>query len=140
MKVIFENDLHRNSEHIFSSIDEKPVASASLAQVHRGRLLNSNKEVAIKLQYPFLQVQSKWDLIMLKKLTKVCNYLVKRKNNNEFDFIKLYEEWTLTLIEELDFRIEVQHALKTKELFKHNDRIYIPEYYTDLCSDRLIVM
>lgn len=35
---------------------------------------------------------------MLKKVTQVCNYLVRKRKNNEFDFIKLYEEWTSTLV------------------------------------------
>jgi aarF domain-containing kinase len=140
MKVIFETDLKKPSEEIFSFIDETPIASASLAQVHRGRLASNGKEVAIKMQYPFLGLQSKWDLLMLKQITQICNFLVKCTKNAEFDFIKLFNEWTATLVEELDFSIEVRHALKAKELFKGQEGIYIPEYYTELCSDRLIVM
>lgn len=140
MKAIFESDLHKHSSDLFIDIDEKPIASASLAQVHRAKLAGTNQDVAIKLQYPFLMIQSKWDLIMLKKLTQFCNYLIRKRKNNEFDFIKLYDEWTSTLVEELDFSIEVKNALKTKKLFEGNDRIYIPHYYTELCSDRLIVM
>jgi aarF domain-containing kinase len=62
---------------LFRSIDEKAIASASLAQVHRA-VLASGEEVALKVQYPFLQVQSKWDLRVLDKITRFCNYLVNR--------------------------------------------------------------
>ena len=51
------------------------------------------------MQYPFLRIQSKWDLIMLKQLTRLCNYLAKRWKNSNFDFVKLYDEWTATLVE-----------------------------------------
>lgn len=89
---------------MFSGIDPVPLASASLAQVHWGRLLDG-REVAVKLQYPFLRIQSKWDLIMLKQLTRLCDYLAKKWKNSNFDFVKLYDEWTATLVEELDFNI-----------------------------------
>ncbi len=42
---------------------------------------------------------------MLKQVTKICNYLAKRWKDNDIDFIKLYNEWTSTLVEELDFNI-----------------------------------
>ena len=92
------------------------------------------------MQYPFLRIQSKWDLIILKQLTKVCNYLIKHMKHDNFDFVKLFNEWTSTLVEELDFNIEVNNALRIKELLKDDDRVYVPEYYRHLCSDRLIVM
>ena len=78
------------------------------------------------MQYPFLRIQSKWDLIILKQLIKLCNYLVKHRKDVDFDFVKLFNEWTSTLVEELDFNIEVRNALKIKEFFKGNDRVYIP--------------
>jgi len=42
------------------------------------------------VQYPFLKIQSKWDLLVLRKITEFCNYLIKKHKNNDFDFIKLY--------------------------------------------------
>ena len=62
------------------------MASASLAQVHRARLASNGEEVAIKMQYPFLKIQSKWDLFILKHLTNLCSYLSKRFKNVDFDF------------------------------------------------------
>ena len=90
MKTIFQTDLNLNSEDVFSYIDEKPLAAASLAQVHRAKLAQNGKEVAIKMQYPFLRVQSKWDLIILKHLTNLCHYLGKKFKNSDFDFVKLF--------------------------------------------------
>lgn len=70
--------------------------------------------VAIKLQFPFLKVQSKYDLIVLKKIILFCNYLMEKKNYKDIDLIKLYETFTSTLVEELDFRTEVNNAQRTK--------------------------
>jgi predicted unusual protein kinase regulating ubiquinone biosynthesis (AarF/ABC1/UbiB family) len=78
------------------------------------------------MQYPFLRVQSKWDLIILKQLTSLCNYLGQQFKNTDFDFVKLFNEWTSTLVEELDFNIEVNNALKAKKNFSKSDKVYIP--------------
>lgn len=51
----------------FESFEEEPVASASIAQVHRARLKNG-KEVAVKVQKPALQKQMNWDLMSYKLL------------------------------------------------------------------------
>ncbi len=89
LKVAIENDLGAKAEELFQRIDQKAIASASLAQVHRA-ILSSGEEVALKVQYPFLQVQSKWDLLVLNKITKFCNYLINRNRKADLDLLKLY--------------------------------------------------
>lgn len=56
IKVVYEHDLGCKVEDVFSEIDEKPVASASLAQVHRAVLKDTGQEVAVKIQYPQLRL------------------------------------------------------------------------------------
>ena len=56
------------------------------------------------------------------------------------DLVKLFDTWATTLVEELDFMVEVDNALKTKENFKNNEDVYIPMYHKDLSSHRLITM
>ena len=94
--------------------------------MHKAILAENGKEVALKVQYPFLKVQSKWDILVLGKIAKFCNYLVNRSRKEGFDFIKIYDTWTDTLVEELDFRIEVENAMRTKENFKDYPFVYIP--------------
>ena len=52
VKVVYEHDLKTKIEDVFSEIDQTPIASASLAQVHRGVLRENGQEVAVKIQYP----------------------------------------------------------------------------------------
>ena len=51
VKAIIAEDFSRDINEIFSEFDEKPLASASLAQVHRARLRLTGKEVAVKVQH-----------------------------------------------------------------------------------------
>lgn len=68
IKVVYESDHQCRIDQVFSEIDEIPIASASLAQVHRAKLRETGEEVAVKLQYPQLRTQMKVDLWVLKQL------------------------------------------------------------------------
>lgn len=93
------------------------MAAASLAQVHKAKLGYNGKTVAVKIQYPFLRKQSKWDLWMLGHITRLCNDLMVRNNYKEVDLLRIFETWTSTLVEELDFEREIANAEATRKLF-----------------------
>jgi aarF domain-containing kinase len=46
---VYEDDFKCKLEDVFSEFDEKAIAAASLAQVHRARLKETGEEVAVKL-------------------------------------------------------------------------------------------
>ena len=81
---------------MFQSFQKDAFSAASLAQVHAGTL--DNKKVAVKIQFPYLQSQSKWDLKVLNKITHFCNYLMVKWNYNDVNLLKLFDTWTSTLI------------------------------------------
>jgi predicted unusual protein kinase regulating ubiquinone biosynthesis (AarF/ABC1/UbiB family) len=49
IKIVYEDDFKCKLEDVFSEFDEKAIAAASLAQVHRARLRSTGEEVAVKL-------------------------------------------------------------------------------------------
>lgn len=71
IKVVLDYDLPGYQDE-FEYIDENSIGAASLAQVHQGRL-KTGEEVAVKLQYPFLYVQSQTDFYVLKCIMRTCN-------------------------------------------------------------------
>lgn len=62
IKVVIEEDLKMKPKDIFDTFGKTAFAAASLAQVHRATLNDSFRDVAVKIQFPFLRTQSKWDL------------------------------------------------------------------------------
>jgi predicted unusual protein kinase regulating ubiquinone biosynthesis (AarF/ABC1/UbiB family) len=59
---------------------------------------------------------------------------MEKSNYKDIDLNKLYDTFTNTLVEELDFRTELENALKTKHLFKDYPYVYVPEYYKKYCT------
>ena len=55
VQAIIKEDLGKPLEEIFSEFDPKPIASASLAQVHRAILKSTGKEVAVKIQHRWIR-------------------------------------------------------------------------------------
>ncbi|KAK2998584.1 hypothetical protein RJ639_024153 [Escallonia herrerae] len=72
-KVLIRN-LGPDLSEIFLSLDERPIAAASIAQVHRA-LLKDHQEVAVKVQYPGLEQQMKLDLATMSFLSKSVAWL-----------------------------------------------------------------
>lgn len=70
VKEVFEADFGRRAEDVFASIEETPIASASIAQVHRA-VLKSGERVAVKLQYPGLRARASADLSTMRFLASM---------------------------------------------------------------------
>lgn len=56
------------------------------------------------------------------------------------DFSELFLRFKVALVKELDFREEALNGKRTKENFKNYDKIYIPSYYDNYSSERVLVM
>ena len=61
VKNIIEQELHKPIDKIFSSFDETPIASASIAQVHKA-VLKDGQEVAVKIQRPRIKEKMEADI------------------------------------------------------------------------------
>jgi len=66
IKRIIAADLGRSVDELFSSFDESPIASASLAQVHRATRRSDGEVVAIKVQHPHIKARSAVDMATME--------------------------------------------------------------------------
>lgn len=121
---------------LFETIDHEPIASASIAQVHYGKLKNG-EEVAIKVQHGYIEKQIVVDLMIYRFISKVYEKV--------FDiplsmFTKYISE---QLIKETDFVHEMQNSEKLKKLIDNDsslkhDNIKLPKNYPHLTTKQVL--
>lgn len=113
-------------EAIFPSFDAEPLASASLGQVHRARL-HEGDDVVVKVQRPRIHQILRVDLAALER---VIGWLKRyRPINRRADLDALFEEFSRTLWEEVDYLAEAENARRFSRMFSEEARIRIPEVY-----------
>lgn len=134
---ILERELGASVETVFAEFQEKPVASASIAQVHVARL-HSGEKVAVKIQRPNIQKVIETDLEILLDLAGLMD--------SKFDWAKNYhildmaEEFSRKLLLELDFTNEGRNTEKVANQFHKNKSAKIPKIYWNYSTKRVLTM
>ncbi|MFL5625034.1 MAG: ABC1 kinase family protein [Ktedonobacteraceae bacterium] len=135
---VIETELGKPVEQVFSVLERKCTAAASLGQVHKATLASTGQEVAVKIQRPNIDQLVRMDLSTLKFVIWVINRFV---DTSEFiDLMGVYREFRRTVYEEIDYVTEAANAKRFKEMFKDDPNIYIPQVYDDYTSRRLLVL
>ena len=75
MKQVVESELGSPIEQVFSRFDEKPIASASLGQVHKAVLRETGETVVVKVQHRFIKEQVPGDLKYVQIAVDLGHYL-----------------------------------------------------------------
>lgn len=129
-----EDEMEAPLEHVFASFEPTPVASASLAQVHRARL-RSGELVAVKVQYPEIGDLVHSDLSNLRALFRAVG-LVER----DFDLMPLVEELASVMPRELDFEQEGRTAEQIGAFFGDRPDVAVPRIHWEWTRPRVLVM
>lgn len=129
-----EQELGRELDELFSSFDRKPIASASLAQVHRAITLDG-RVVAVKVQYPEIAGLVRSDLANLRLLFRTVARIER-----DFDLMPLVDELGDVVPRELDFVNEGRNAERIAGFFAERSDIVTPRIHWDLSSERVLVM
>ncbi len=122
-------------DDVFSSFDSKPVGAASLAQVHRATLKSTGEEVAVKVQYPWLESQTRGDLATLRLITRVIGFLFP-----EFSYTWLTPEFENNMTLELDFIQEGRNAERLSRMLQYRSDVYVPKIKWGLSTKRMLLM
>jgi len=136
-KKIVESELGDSIENIFRSFDDKPLAAASLAQVHSA-VLKNGEEVVIKVLRPNIEKNVKKNLRLLKAAARIFSYLYKdsyRLKPNE-----VIRDYETTILKELDLKLEASNTNLTRKNFLNSKELYIPEVYWDLTTSNVMVL
>jgi len=136
VKDILIYELGSSYEKIIN-IDPKTIGSASLAQVHKAKLIN-DRIVIFKVQRPGIEKFFRLDLDVMNQVAMVVQ---KNKNFSQGkDWIGIAKECKRVLLRELDFRIEAQYAARFKQQFLDDSKILIPSVFWDLSSSKVLCL
>lgn len=136
---IIEKETGSVYEDLFSYISPNPVGSASIAQVHRAILKDSNAQVVVKVQRTNIWETMQEDIILMRKAVKVLN-LWSGMENQPVNFNEVINEMWEVAQQEMDFLLEAQNMLEFERLNKDVAYIKCPKVYTNISTQKMLVM
>ena len=122
----------KDPDLLFAEFNRKPIASASLAQVHLARLHDS-RPVAVKVQYLDIEANTKIDLQTIKRLLSFYGFFLRIKG-----LANLHSQFSEMIKEELDFRLEAEHIETIAANFAGDPHIFFPKVIHELSSERVL--
>ncbi|MGI9530610.1 ABC1 kinase family protein [Lutimonas sp.] len=124
-------------DEVFASFTTKPIASASIAQVHKATL-HSGQEVVVKVMHEGIESKVHEDLKILAKLAKLAQLHVGSLKYAQPELlVKLFSQ---TMIDELDFNKELQNIQTFRKNFSTNDKVEFPEVFTEQSGKSVLTM
>lgn len=131
-----EEDLGDKAQNIFAEVDTEPLASASMAQVHKATL-KSGESVILKVRRPGIKAVIEADLRLLARLADIAEE--EMSELKQFHPRKIVNEFANSIRSELDLANECQNAEQIATNFKDDPRIIVPKVYWQWTSERLNV-
>ncbi|CAM2960961.1 ubiquinone biosynthesis regulatory protein kinase UbiB [Vibrio neptunius] len=124
-------------ENWLTDFDIKPLASASIAQVHTAKLKSTNQEVVLKVIRPDIRPVIDADLKLMYRMARiVAKALPEARRLKPVEVVREYEK---TLLDELDLRREAANAIQLRRNFEGSDELYVPEVITDFSNETVMV-
>ena len=136
-KQIISCALHAPIDEIFSSFDQQPLASASIAQVHAATL-NNGQDVVIKVVRPGIDKIIQKDIRLLSYIA----FAIERfhPEGRRLRPQELVADYQHTIMDELDLKREAANTSQLRRNFLDSGLIYVPEIYWDYSNQDIIVM
>ncbi|MBI5863839.1 MAG: AarF/ABC1/UbiB kinase family protein [Planctomycetes bacterium] len=137
VRKIIEAELKKPVSAVFSRFDEQCLASASIGQVHRARLV-TGEEVVVKVQRPGIHETIEADLEILAHLASIAE--------RHLDTFKLHRptrvvvEFRRAIEREQDFTTEAAHQERFANLFRGEPTLRIPRVYRNLTTSKVLTV
>jgi ubiquinone biosynthesis protein len=134
---VIQEELGLSVGQLFIQFDERPVAAASIGQVHRATLPNGRR-VAVKVQRPGAPRQIEADLALLYQAARIAKERVRA-----LDFIdahRLVDEFARQIRQELDYRLEARNADTFHRNFAGHPHVRVPRVYWTYTRSRVLTL
>jgi ubiquinone biosynthesis protein len=135
-QALIEKALGNKIDELFSEFNIKPLASASIAQVHTAKL--SGEEVVVKVVRPGIDKVIDQDLTLLNMLAAfIENYTKDGKRLRAKEIIRDYD---FVIHDELNLQTEGANGTQLGKNFENNHMLYVPKVYWDYTRKNVLVM
>ncbi len=136
-REVIAGELGAPPDELFESFDPKPLAAASLAQVHRATLVGG-RPVIVKVQRPDIASQVESDLLILENAAQFAERrsAVARESGAR----EIIEEFGGALVLELDYRLEAYNARRLARNLEALTGVAVPEVIRELSGQRVLTM
>lgn len=136
VRKILAEDLGRPLREVFAAFDETPIASASVAQVHRA-VLPAGDVVAVKVRRPNIEDLCAFDLTVMRTFARLLEIAPSLALLAPVESV---DQFGRAIRMQLDFTIEAQNNRRFRKNFANVPEVLVPRLYDDLCSRRVLVM
>ena len=136
IRTVLIRELGKEPEKVFATIDPQPIAAASLAQVYAATLPDG-QEVVVKVQRPDIVTVIQTDLEILSRLAARAQTTSLGKI---YDFVGIADNFSFTLLNELDYRLEGRNADRFRSNFAEQSQLCIPKVYWEFSTRRILVL
>ncbi len=113
-------------EQVFVDFEREPFASASIAQVHRAKLLDGTK-VVVKIRRPGLERKVEADLRIMQHVARLAEH--EYSEAKRFQPVQMVGYFRRSLLHELDLLTEAHHMVRFTKNFADDDTVRIPQVY-----------
>lgn len=137
VEQIISEELGTRMSNAFEEFDPKPIAAASLGQVHQARL-RDGRHVAVKVQRPGIREIIVEDLDILGEIAALIDQ--HTEIGKKYAFQQVLHEFRRTLLEELDYRQEANNLSTLRESLREYTAIVVPEPVEDYSTEVVLTM
>lgn len=136
-REIIERETGRGIGELYASFDDRPMAAASMAQVHCATLRDGTA-VVVKVQRPGIEAVVEADIAVLRRVASLLDAAVP--SLRAFNLPGLVAEFSGTLREELDFEREARNAAHFAEANRDDEAMFVPRVHASASTRRVLTM
>jgi ubiquinone biosynthesis protein len=137
VRTVVEEELGLTLEQAFVEFDERPIAAASIGQVHRA-VLPGGHEVVVKVQRPDAERRIEADIQLMYQAARVAGDNVRKLQF--VDMVGVVDQFARTIRRELDYGIEARSAEVFGRQFADDDTVWVPKIHWRQSTSRVLTM